>query len=172
MVPHRNLTRLWLSLGLAFVLGFSGSGCSLLFVNGPKSEVDDDPQACTISDAFPVLDMVLTGLHVASIIYLMSQDSAALDKRGIDQGQAIALDLSTGGLFAVSSLVGFARTSDCRKATGRSYGPEVDEETESRQADRMRRWEQHQWRMRHTPVAKPVPTAPAPAPSDPGDKPK
>ena len=100
------MTRLALLLAL--------TSCSFTLVRGPDSAIVPPmvDTECTTSRAWPITDLVVAGLFVASGIAAIIEANSS---RASKHSATAAISMLPFGIgFAVSSLVGFNRVGDCR----------------------------------------------------------
>jgi hypothetical protein len=109
----------------------SSPGCSLIFTQAPRTEVQPTPP-CNASVAAPVADTVLAaasvGLIIAGVVVATSCKSGGIDNLCFAPLYGLGAVLAgtlTGALFTTSAVVGYERTSGCRalKASEVPPGP-------------------------------------------------
>jgi hypothetical protein len=102
------------SVGFRFVaimcLGLVLGGCSYLFVSGPPLRPDRSRAFdCTTSNGWPVFDVIYGTVNTAANISLANKDDSKTNTY-------VAGAVGSVILWGSSALVGFGRTSRCRKA--------------------------------------------------------
>jgi hypothetical protein len=93
-------------------LGLMWGGCSYLFVTGPPPRHDRSGSFdCTTSNGWPVFDVVYGSVNTAANISLANNGGPKKDTY-------VAGAIGSAILWGSSAIVGFGRTSRCRKAKG------------------------------------------------------
>ena len=102
------LRRYAVTLMAALALG-PGTGCSLFFVKGVKSEDRRyfNP-SCTTNAWAPTVDAVLTGTNTASAIYVAGQDHV------VNKEAAVTVGLAVAAVWLSSAIYGFSNVNECR----------------------------------------------------------
>jgi len=102
---------------LAASLLLPSTGCGFLFTNGPPTGHEQMLGfSCTESNTGPILDVLWAGLNLAGAIVAASQPQEDYYYYEYDQGAVIAVGLGWALVSGASAAVGFAKTSQCRKA--------------------------------------------------------
>lgn len=104
----------WLAALVA--LPFSTS-CSLVFVNRPRP-VDRrgaPSPSCSTSAAWPIVDLLWTGLYVLGAAYWGSMSDEDLNRQNVPRGAAVGAAMALGTVALTSSIVGFTRVSTCQE---------------------------------------------------------
>ena len=134
MSQERHLERV-LAMGLGFATSLSTSGCSFAFVRGPPARLEPsapEVQApatkpdCSTSNGWPIVDTVLASVLIGLGVTLVVAGAAekkctggGLCGIGPTPEQAVGVGLglgALGGVLLTSGIVGFNRTSGCRRA--------------------------------------------------------
>ena len=137
--PFGSAVTRWALLStLPFAL--SSSGCSFLFVDGPKIE---NATGCTDSVLWPVVDYAIAGLQGVRTVYAASSPDSAYEGARISKEADIVLGSSLLVLFASSAIVGTMRVRDCKDSIGRNSDPDLDRELHER-ARRLQKQRQQQ----------------------------
>lgn len=122
-----------LKLLLVPVLAAGLSGCGFLFVDGPPADYSNmNYVQCTESDVGPILDAVWAGINAAGAIAIAADPDGYEDDWDVSSGAGIASGVGWTILSGSSSLVGFNKVSDCRRAkreiADRQAGDQSDQE--------------------------------------------
>ena len=106
-----------LSVLLSLSIGLGGaSGCSILFTKGPPTRVEPhEPIRCTKSYAAPVVDGLITVLHVARTLYAVSLTDRDYQGMQLTREADIAFGVGLSGLFLISTAVGSSRVGGCNE---------------------------------------------------------
>jgi len=114
------------------------SGCSVLFVRGPKKvdPVRRERAGCTTSRALPWIDAGLAGLEAGNTIIALSRtdyDYLGTETRGAVIGVGVGLTM----LLATSAIYGFSTVDSCRAvAAEEAAGPYQHVERKRSRAER------------------------------------
>jgi hypothetical protein len=94
-----------------------------MFVNGPPpNERYVEPDQCTTSGGWPVLDVVLAGLEGARTVYAITRTDADYQGSSLSRPSDIAIGSALLALTAISAGVGFSRVNACNEAIAESGG--------------------------------------------------
>jgi len=107
-MPRTSKFRTWLT-ALSLITVFAGSGCSYLFVDGPKPSRYQESSDCTTSNGWPVFDLLYGTLNTVANI-------ALANKGGPNQGAYVGGAVGSAILWYSSSIYGFTKTKECRDA--------------------------------------------------------
>jgi hypothetical protein len=106
----RPLLLLWL------VVTMSGTGCSFVFVTGPKPGRDTKGWVdCSTSYAAPVLDMVLTVWEFLGAGAALTRSDADYKDAPISRDAAIWSSVTLTALASASAIYGATQVSHCRE---------------------------------------------------------
>jgi hypothetical protein len=95
------------------------SGCSFVFVSGPK-EVEPgryEPDGCTTSKMVPVIDAFVTLFNASGVVYALTLGEQESRAGGINREANVGLGVALTLLFAASGLYGQAVVAHCREIT-------------------------------------------------------
>lgn len=95
-------------------------GCSWLSVEPLNAAAASGGHAstCTTNVTAPVIDTILAGTNLASVVYVAGQDNVT------NKGASIGLGLTAAGLWLASAVYGYSKTSECSAAVEGNYqGP-------------------------------------------------
>jgi hypothetical protein len=125
------------------VLATHLSGCSLLFVDGPrpKQPLDkQEPVVCSTSYAAPIVDTVLTGLAFVGAGIWATRSEEQARSMGTTQAGEIGIRMGIAGLTTASAIIGFTRLRPAASRMNRR----------NRHDDcRAPRWHRSRWSGRH-----------------------
>src|SRR4051812_6090078 len=108
-----------IALVVAVLLGWTGSGCSLLFVKGPPERaLPHEPLRCTKDYVLPAVDGILAGLQAAGTVLAISQNDEYYQRHNllVSRTANIAVGTALTALFATSMGMGIDRVSRCKEA--------------------------------------------------------
>lgn len=110
----------WSMVAVVMVCSLIGSGCSVLFVQGPPTHTSRSQNwDCTESNAAPVADTVAAGLFGIGAFTLAGQNSGYNSTTSQnDGGQAAGFSALIAVGLALSALHGYSATSKCRDSAG------------------------------------------------------
>jgi hypothetical protein len=112
-MPTFRRTCLSIAAILATTLLMSTTGCGLLLTHGPPAEHEQMVSfSCTEGDTGPILDAIWASVSLA----LAVMAAGTPDDYAYDQGATVAAALGWAAVMGASAVVGFDKTSKCRKA--------------------------------------------------------
>jgi hypothetical protein len=105
---------------MALATAIALSGCSFVFVRGPKdmSYRGVPPPSCTHSFAVPIVDAAITALALGGVIYFASSDD-----KNKELGMLVEGGIAAG--FGTSALLGRGKVKRCHRATDESTGANI-----------------------------------------------
>jgi hypothetical protein len=116
VVQRGTLARTIAMLTTAAMFAGTGTGCSLLFVKAPRNGSRSGHIDCTTSNFAPGIDTLVVGWQIARIIIAARATDADYQNATVGRTGDLAIGAGLLGLFGVSAVTGFAKTSDCREA--------------------------------------------------------
>jgi hypothetical protein len=111
-----------LFVATAACLGLASSGCSFVFSRGPEvppaQMTPDTPVKCSGSTAPPVVDTLLTGTHLGSAVWALTQPEEVFGGSKV-RTFVIAADAGLALIHLTSAIYGYYSSSSCREAKAR-----------------------------------------------------